>query len=65
MLYFLYLVFGVLPSIIWLLFFLREDAHPESNRMILKVFFYGIIAAFIAVIFEFGFLDKGECWDVF
>ncbi len=57
MLYFLYLVFGVLPSIIWLLFFLREDAHPESNRMILKVFFYGIIAAFIAVIFEFGFLE--------
>ena len=57
MLYSLYLVFGVLPSIIWLLFFLREDAHPESNRMILKVFFYGIIAAFIAVIFEFGFLE--------
>lgn len=57
MLYFLYLIFGVLPSIIWLLFFLREDAHPESNRMILKVFFYGIVAAFLAIVFEFGFLE--------
>ena len=52
----LYIFFGVIPSTIWLLFFLREDAHPESNRMILKVFGYGIIAAFLAVLFEYMFL---------
>jgi len=60
MIYFLYFIFGVLPSIIWLLFFLREDAHPESNRMILKVFSFGIIAAllaaFLEALFKFGFL---------
>lgn len=55
--YFLYFIFGVFPSIIWLLFFLREDVHPESNKMILKVFCYGIIAALLALIFEFGFLE--------
>lgn len=58
--YFLFFILGILPSIIWLLFFLREDAHPESNRMIIKVFSYGIIAAFLAAlseaIFESGFL---------
>jgi len=54
--YYIYLIFGIFPSIIWLLFFLKEDVHPESNKMILKVFCYGIIAAFLALVFEFGFL---------
>ena len=57
MIYGIYLIFGVLPSIVWLLFFLREDAHPESNKMIMKVFSYGILAAFLAVVFEYGFLE--------
>ena len=51
----LYIVFGVFPSIIWLLFFLRKDAHPESNRQIIKIFFYGIIAAIPAALIELGF----------
>lgn len=54
--YCLYFIFGVFPSIVWLLFFLREDVHPESNKMILKVFCCGILAAFLALIFEFGLL---------
>ena len=49
------LIFGVMPSIIWLLFFLREDVHPESNRMVLKVFGYGILSAFLAAILEINF----------
>jgi len=57
MIYSLYFIFGVLPSVIWLLFFLREDVHPESNRMVLKVFSYGIIAAFLALLFEFCFIE--------
>jgi len=55
MMIFFYLILGILPSAIWLSFFLREDAHPESNRMIMKVFLCGIAAAIIAVIFEWGF----------
>ena len=46
-----------LPSIIWLLFYLRKDAHPESNRMILKIFFYGMLAAIPAVFIQLGFFD--------
>jgi len=51
---FLYL-FGFLPSIIWLLFYLRKDTHPESNSMILKVFFLGMVFAFLAIILEILF----------
>jgi len=54
MTYLLYL-FGFLPSIIWLFFYLRKDAHPESNRMILKIFFFGMLAAFFAIFLEKGF----------
>jgi len=52
--YSLAIIFGVLPSIIWLLFFLRKDVHPESNRMILKIFFYGMLAALPAIFLEMG-----------
>lgn len=49
------IIFALSPSIIWLLFFLRKDAHPESNPMVLKIFFYGMLAALPAVFIEFGF----------
>lgn len=52
--YSLYAFFGVLPSIIWLLFYLRKDVHPESNHMVLRIFFYGMLAAFPALLFELG-----------
>ncbi len=46
---------GFLPGIIWLIFYLRKDVHPEPNRMVLKIFFFGIIAAFLAIFLEKGF----------
>lgn len=45
-------IFGVLPSIIWLLFYLREDTHPEPKKMVIKVFFGGIIVALPAAVLE-------------
>ncbi len=56
MTYLLYF-FGFLPSIIWLLFYLRKDVHPESNKQILTVFFYGIIAGFCAILVEMMFKE--------
>ncbi len=52
--YLLYL-FGFAPSIIWLLFYLRKDSHPESNKMILKIFFFGMLGGFVAILLEKGF----------
>ena len=49
---------GLLPSFIWLLFYLRKDSHPESNYLVLKVFIFGILAGFFAIFLEKGF-QKG------
>lgn len=54
----LYIFFGLAPSIIWLLFFLRKDNHPESNRMVIKIFLYGMLAAVPAALIEIGFFEK-------
>jgi len=61
--YSLYLFFGVLPSLVWLNFYLRRDVRPEPKLMIVKIFFYGFWAtlpAFFletAIIREFGKLN--------
>jgi RsiW-degrading membrane proteinase PrsW (M82 family) len=52
------IIFALLPSSIWLLFFLRKDANPESNRMILKVFFYGMLMIIPAAIVQLWFIEE-------
>jgi len=52
----LYLFFGILPSIVWLLYYLRKDVHPEPKRMVLMIFFCGMLSAAFAVAMEIGFL---------
>lgn len=37
------IILGVLPSLIWLSYYLREDVHPEPKRMILKIFLWGAL----------------------
>lgn len=51
-----YIFLGILPSIIWLLFYLRKDSHPESNIMVIKIFIYGMLTAIIAAGVELAFL---------
>ena len=55
MYFLIYIFFGIVPSVIWLLYYLRKDSHPESNRMILKIFFYGMLIAVLAAVIEIGF----------
>lgn len=50
--YFLYLIFAILPSLIWLSFYLRQDKRPEPKRMVIKIFILGMIVAFPAIFFE-------------
>ena len=42
-------ILGILPSFVWLLYFLRKDVHPEPNRMILLVFLAGMGSALVAL----------------
>lgn len=51
-------ILGLLPAVLWLIFFLREDAtQPEPKKMIVYVFIGGALAAGASVIPEF-FLQK-------
>jgi len=47
-------VLAIVPSLIWLMFYLRKDAHPEPNWMITKIFLYGCLAVVPAMLFEIG-----------
>lgn len=46
---------GILPALIWLFFWLREDnKHPEPNRLILKTFLLGMFAVILVLPFQKG-----------
>ena len=46
---------GLLPSFIWLSFFLQEDIHPEPRKMIFLVFLGGIVAAILTILLQYFF----------
>jgi len=50
----IYILLGIIPSLIWLSFYLRKDSHPESNQMILRIFFLGMLATIPAALIELG-----------
>lgn len=52
---FIFILLGLLPSFTWLVFFLREDIHPEPKKMIALVFFYGAFVTIIATALEIWF----------
>jgi len=49
------IILGLIPSIIWLLFYLRKDKRPEPNRMVILVFILGMLITLPAAIVEMGF----------
>ena len=48
----LYFVAGILPCLLWLLFYLRRDRHPEPKKEILMVFIIGALMTAPAVAIE-------------
>lgn len=47
-----YVALSFLPPVIWLLFYLREDRHPEPKRLLLLTFLAGMLTALAAVALE-------------
>ncbi len=46
---------GILPALVWLLFWLREDRkHPEPDGLILKTFFFGMLSVVLVLPFQKG-----------
>ncbi len=50
--YIFYILLGLLPSLVWLSYYLKKDKNPEPNRMIIRVFILGMAIAPLAVFFE-------------
>lgn len=50
--YLVYILLGTAPSLIWLGFYLRKDAHPEPKKTILKIFFLGVGSAVFAALIQ-------------
>ncbi len=47
------LVAGILPPLVWLFFWLREDsAHPEPRKLLAGTFFAGMLAVIVAIPIE-------------
>lgn len=55
--YLIFLIFGFLPSIIWLLYFLKKDVHPEPKRQVIKIFLWGMLITLPAIFIERGIFD--------
>ena len=63
-----YAILGVLPSLIWLVFYLQKDRRPEPKAMILKVFFWGMMMGPLALIFQLTMrwlCDPTAEWSIF
>lgn len=52
-----YLALTFLPPILWLLFYLREDRHPEPKLLLVLTFFGGMASVLFAVIAECVFVQ--------
>jgi RsiW-degrading membrane proteinase PrsW (M82 family) len=57
------LVLAVLPSLVWLFFYLKEDDHPEPRRWLFIIFLMGVALAPLVIFLEmvlakfFGYLN--------
>lgn len=59
-----YLLLTFLPPVLWLLFYLREDRHPEPKLLLLLTFIGGMISVMLAIALECGFIqfiNNGSC----
>lgn len=45
-------VIGIFPCILWLIFYLRQDVHPESNAKVLEIFILGLLSVPLVAFLE-------------
>ncbi|MEX2090542.1 MAG: PrsW family glutamic-type intramembrane protease [Candidatus Paceibacterota bacterium] len=51
---------GVIPSLVWFSFFLRNDSsHPEPKYLLAQTFLMGIIVSPVVLLFQIGFVYVG------
>lgn len=62
----IYIFLGIAPSLLWLLYYLKKDLHPEPKKTVLKMYFYGALITipvfclqvwFSKILYRLEFLD--------
>lgn len=48
------IILGFIPSFAWLVFFLKEDVHPEPKKMVAKVFMAGALTTIFVAAIQFS-----------
>ena len=51
---------GLIPAIIWLWFWLKEDPHPEPQKVLARAFFAGAAVIPLAMLVEAFFCESGK-----
>jgi len=51
---------GLIPAIIWLWFWLKEDPHPEPQKVLARTFFAGAAIIPVAMLVEAFFCESGR-----
>ncbi|MDO8523058.1 MAG: PrsW family glutamic-type intramembrane protease [bacterium] len=54
------ILFGFIPPVLWLVFWVKEDPHPEPRKEILAVFFAGMAIVALAVFLENYFFKSNQ-----
>lgn len=52
----IYIFFGVLPSLIWLSYYLRKDVHPEPNKVVIRIFLWGALITIPVFFVQIGLM---------
>jgi len=58
------LVLGLLPGVVWLVFYLSEETHPEPKRLVTFTFVIGMAFGFFAVAIEMFFGKTVGGWGI-
>lgn len=54
---------GLLPSLLWLIYYLRKDCHPEPKSLIAKTLAAGVLMAPLAVIAQYLFSRAAQLFQ--
>jgi RsiW-degrading membrane proteinase PrsW (M82 family) len=52
----LYIFFGILPSLVWMAYYLSKDLHPEPKKTIIKIFFWGVLITIPVFFVQMGLI---------
>jgi len=53
----LLVVLGLLPSLVWLFYYLKHDMHPEPKSLLAKTFIMGILFAPVVALLQWVFVE--------